>query len=310
MQEEPTDRTAARTAIERTWLSNGGRRFAYGLGTALLRHPGDEVVLEHAYEQGFRYFDTSLYYGDSELVLGRFLQMVPRESVFVATKTQVAGRRFSEVSSADTARFVSDCLHQSLQRLGVEQVDLYQLHDVATAEGLDAAQEAARRLQQQGYFRYLGATGRDLAVLQNAAGSGWFDTVLTYSDYTPLRRSAGPLLRRGAQRGVAMINATPLAGRLLAGEDPRSLRWPGGPHPDLAAAIRFYDLCQQIGVSPRAVALQFPLRNSDIAITLTGPVSMDQVDSTLGSLHEPLPPEVWKTGIAGAATPEVREESA
>ena len=296
MREEGTGiAMPARDAIERAWLTLGdGRRISYGLGTALLRSDGDLAVLERAYAGGFRLFDTSLYYGDSELLLGRFLRSVPRESIFLATKTQIVRTRFEESGRPEVASFLRSCLDQSLQRLGVDYVDLYQFHELQAAGNLEIAAEEGRKLQREGRIRYLGATGRDLEVLGRVVRSACFDTVLTYADYTPLTRTARTVLRDGAAAGVAMINATPLAGGLLGGDDPRTLEWPEEGRADVEKAGRLYDLCSRLGVSPRTLALQLPMMNSDIAVTLTGPLTVEHLDHTLESLREPVDAMTWR----------------
>lgn len=286
---------AVTDVLRRFWLDQGSHRIPYGLGAAMLRRPDDEVVLGEAYQLGFRYFDTSLYYGESEVVVGRFVSGVQRASVFVATKTdaldKVAGRTSKEVRT-----FVRDCCERSLERLGVDQVDLYQLHEINSIDPYcrQAAADELHARRASGQCKYVGATGRSLDVLLEATTSGLYDTVLTYSDYTAISQDAANVLATGSASRVAMINGSPLVGGLISDADPRrspvASRAPGEL---VARAGEFHDLCAAWGVSPLAVALQFPLNNPQIAITLTGPASVDEVRSSVRSLGLRIQPSVW-----------------
>lgn len=281
-------------AIKRYWLHRPVDTIPFGLGTAALRRKDDLAVLLEAYANGYRYFDTSRHYGESEIVLGTFLAEVPRDDVFVATKTaaldEVAGR-----SAAEVRCFVRDCCERSLARLGVDRVDLYQLHEI-TSLGPDNRRAALQELEQRrldGQCRYIGATGRSVEILTEVASSGLCETVLTYSDYTVLRQDAGNLLHVGAESDVAMINASPLAGGLLAPQHPR--RTPSGSDAaEVRRAASFYDLCATHGLPPLALALQFSCRNPDVSITLTGPGTVDELLSGLLGLDTPVDAAEWQ----------------
>lgn len=287
---------SAKDAIASAWLVRGNRRLPYGFGAALLREPGDVAVLERAYEAGFRYIDTSLYYGDSEVVVGRFLRGLRRDSVFLATKTDVFYPDHGGAPAGEIAKYVRSCLDRSLRRLGVDYVDLYQLHEIISVDNLAIAVEELRRLQEAGTVRYVGATTRNLDILMSALKTGWFDTILTYADFTPVRQAARSLFRAGAAAGVGMINATPLlGGGLLGGIDPRTLADRDRYDPaDFEAAGQLYDVLRELGVSTLQFALQFPMLNSDIDITLTGPLNLAQFESTLDALDASVDPLAWR----------------
>src|SRR6202171_2352510 len=116
-----------------------------------------EVLLEH----GVNHIDTAASYGDAELRIRPWLQ---RESgrFFVATKTD--GR---------TAKAAREDLHRSLDRLGVDHVDLWQLHNLAdpiewdTALSPGGAIEAAVEAREQGLVRWIGVTGHGAQIAAN-----------------------------------------------------------------------------------------------------------------------------------------------
>lgn len=286
---------AFKREVRTFWLRHAGRAIAYGFGCAYVGRDGagdgqtarDVALLETAYASGFRYFDTSANYGNSEAIVGKWLPSVPRGTVFVATKA----KRFpADLHPAEAAQAVKASLHASLERLRVCRIDLYQLHDIDTLDQATAAGgvlEALLDCKRQGLVRYIGVATRSLPLLTQAARLGAFDTVLTYADLTPLAQPAEPYIRRFGEVGVGAINASPLAGNLITGQDPRAIRLPAGDsrQPRLKLAIAYYDWCRERGVAALAHAFQFPLRYADIDITLTGPATAEQLRSTLACLE-------------------------
>jgi aryl-alcohol dehydrogenase-like predicted oxidoreductase len=118
-----------------------------------MRQERADAVLEQVVAAGVNHIDTAASYGDSELRLAPFLKR-HRARFFLATKT---GQR-----AATAAR---DELHRSLERLGVERVDLIQLHNLvdeqewATALGPGGALESLIQARDEGLVRFIGVTG-------------------------------------------------------------------------------------------------------------------------------------------------------
>jgi aryl-alcohol dehydrogenase-like predicted oxidoreductase len=255
------------------------------------------AVLGGAYEAGFRYFDTSMAYGESELVLGSFLHELGsrRDSLFIASKALIP-----EESGPDEARrHVADRLDESLRRLKTDRLDLYQIHDVRRLDQVLApggAIEALEEARRAGKIRYAGLATRELALLEEGAASGRFDSVLTYSDFTPIDQSAASLIADASARGVGVVNGTPLSAGLLSGGDPAAMDVPLWHKESVrrrthAAAV--YRLCRSRGVSLLAAALQFPLRNPGIRMNLTGPATKTELEAGLDALEQPIPDSFW-----------------
>mmetsp|Transcript_25533 Transcript_25533/g.59924 ORF Transcript_25533/g.59924 Transcript_25533/m.59924 type:complete len:319 (-) Transcript_25533:839-1795(-) len=112
-------------------------------------------LLKTVYDSGCRHFDTAEVYGNpdpnkhNEVVLGKFLNTVPRASFSVATKYYPRGDNHSY-------EIIKDHLKQSLQRLGLEQVDLYYAHRVPSIEFGKSFAETAKRLQEEGLIKEVG----------------------------------------------------------------------------------------------------------------------------------------------------------
>jgi len=163
-------------------------------------------AIETVIQYGVNHFDTAASYGDSERLLGPWLER-NRDRVFLATKT---GER-----RKDAAR---DELHRSLERLRTDHVDLWQLHNLVdereweVAMGPGGALEAAVEAREEGLVRFIGVTGHgvEVAARQSASLERFpFDSVLLPYSYVMMQnpRYAADfeaLARQCAERGVAM----------------------------------------------------------------------------------------------------------
>ena len=139
-----------------------------------------DVAISQALEAGVDHFDTAADYGDSELHYGRWMDEI-REHIFLSTKT---GDREKDAAKRS--------IHNSLERLRVDSVDLIQLHAVGDIEDLDRATgnggalEAAIEARDEGLVGAIGITGHGHeapATHLEALGRYPFDTVLTPWNY-------------------------------------------------------------------------------------------------------------------------------
>jgi aryl-alcohol dehydrogenase-like predicted oxidoreductase len=192
-----------------------------------MREEKTRPLLETLLEFGVNHIDTAEGYGDSELRLAPWLREHSGR-FFLATKTR---RR-----SAEGAR---ETLHRSLERLGVERVDLVQLHNLVEEEeweralGPGGALEALVEAREQGLVRFLGVTGHGTRVAEMHRRSLErfpFDSVLLPCNFTML---ASPdyaadfeaLLALCRERGVAVQTIKSVARRRWVGEGTRRFSW-------------------------------------------------------------------------------------
>ncbi len=254
--------------------------------------PADVSLLQLAFEQGFRYFDTAPAYAESELSVGKFVETIDRDSIFLATKISLRG----EFSLADEIHMSVD---RSLKRLRTERLDLVQIHDIDTLDilqGADAGQSllrAVESLREAGKIRHFGLATRNLQTLQEGASNGWFDSILTYSDLTPIDPKAKNLAAHASAVGVTVINGSPLAG-LLFGTDPSKIAVEPAREERKRRAMHAYAFCKERGVSLLNAALQYPLTNPNVDITLTGPGTPSELESSIAALAKPLPETFWE----------------
>jgi L-galactose dehydrogenase len=290
--------------IEDYWLTlPDGRKIPYGIGCAWLGRRGlnpdriarDVNVLDEAYACGFRYFDTSSAYGESEIVTGKFIRHVPRESVFLTTKSMVP----AGISTKVAAKVVRINLEASLERLQTEYIDTFQMHEITTLDQLlseDGILPILVKAKQEGRIRNIGIATRHLGVLEAAASHGAIDSLLTYSDYTPIDQSAERLLEVAARHGVGIVNASPLSASLLTDRDPED--FDTNDEEEFAKrksiAIDLNRIVKATNESMLKFALHFPIGQPKIHITLTGPASVKELHSTLDSLQAEVSPRLWE----------------
>ncbi|KAI1076842.1 Aldo/keto reductase [Whalleya microplaca] len=184
-------------------------------------------IVSRALDLGVAAFDTSPYYGPSELILGNALAHPsitarhPRSSYFLVTK---AGRIEGDVFDY-SPRWVRYSVYRSLERLHTNYLDLVYMHDVefmSPAEVLAAVREL-RRLRADGVVRYVGISGYpvsklcDLAEMIRAGTGEPLDAVLSYGHYTIQNTTLGTsAIARFERAGVdVVLNASMLGMGLL-----------------------------------------------------------------------------------------------
>ncbi len=205
-------RTFGRTGWQISAVSLGG---AYLMGTdpAHARERAWALV-QRALALGINYIDTAPLYGKSEELLGAALDGEKRP-FYLATKVGFDPQDFDYRRDS-----VLWSLERSLQRLGLAQLAVAQIHEVnlagwerimepgGTLEGLRAAQE-------RGLCARIGITGRAIPLLARLASTGEFDTVLVYHDYHPCcQLAAQEVIPAAHAQNMGIVVATPLAGGL------------------------------------------------------------------------------------------------
>jgi aryl-alcohol dehydrogenase-like predicted oxidoreductase len=199
-------------------------------GAAALGGPSQrfaDQVLAQAHEAGINHLDTAASYGDSELRLAPFLKTHRRE-VFLATKT---GERNGTKAREE--------LERSLVRLGVDSVDLVQLHNLveddewAEAFRPDGAVAALEQARSEGLIRFLGVTGHGLRIPQmhiRSLNEHPFTSVLFPFNHSLLtidqyRADAAELIALCTDRGVAMQTIKSIARRRWAPGEESGFSW-------------------------------------------------------------------------------------
>ncbi|MFD4759545.1 aldo/keto reductase [Streptomyces sp. NPDC058439] len=279
------------------------------------------AAVDAAWGEGIRYFDTAPHYGLglSERRLGEALRGRPRDSYVLSTKV---GRVLDPLPAGTASEHMSDGLSEgfavpathrrrwdfsadgvrrsiedSLERLGLDRVDIAYLHDPDdhAEAAFHAAYPALEKLRAQGVVGAIGAGMNQTAMLTRFLRDTDVDVVLCAGRYTLLDQSAlTELLPEAAARGRSVVVGGVFNSGLLA--DPR----PGATYDYAAAPLTLLDRALRIkavteghGVPLRAAALQYPLAHPAVAGVLVGTRSPDEVRDAAALLRREIPDGLW-----------------
>lgn len=250
-------------------------------------------AVELAFQRGINFFDTSPFYGEtkSEIALGRAIADLPRSEIVVATKVGRYGADAFDFSAERVTRSVDE----SLERLGLEFVDLIQCHDmefVNLDQIVNETLPALLELKKQGKVRFIGITGLPLKIFKyvlDRAPAGSVDCVLSYCHYTMLDDTLDELIPYLQTKNVGIINASPLCMGLLTRRGPPS--WHPAPAEVLEAAKSATAVADQAGVDIADVALRYSLKNDRISTTLVGMCTPQQVEENCNATLKALQSE-------------------
>ena len=280
-------RSLGNTGLDVSVLSFG----AASLGSVYRDIDESEGVrtVERALDLGINFIDVSPYYGltKAETVLGRALAGIDRDRYFLATK---AGRYGLDIDAFDfSAARIRASLEESLQRLGVDSIDLFQLHDIEFGSMTTIMEESIptmQALKEEGKIRFWGLTGLPLGVFTHVLDYATPDTILSYCRYALNDDSLRALLPIFETRGVGVINASPTGMGLLTDR--------GAPDWHPASALikqgcqRAAELCASRQVDITKLALQFATSNAAIATTLVGTASVTNIENNVRWVAEPM----------------------
>ena len=244
-----------------------------------------------ALDEGINFIDVAPYYGETkaETVLGKSLRGIARESYYLATKVGRYGARDFDFS----ARRVSESVDESLGRLGVEHIDLIQVHDIEFVS-LDVVVEetlpALRRLQQEGKVSHVGITGLPVGAFLKVAERAEVDTVLSYSRYCLNDTSLLRILPALEERGVGVLTASPLSMGLLSHRGPPA--WHPAPGDLKRACSMAADHCARRGADISKLAVQFAVGQERLASCIVGSADPENIRRNCRWIEEPLDEEL------------------
>ncbi|HYM79777.1 MAG TPA: aldo/keto reductase [Candidatus Limnocylindria bacterium] len=284
-------------------------------------------LIHHAFELGINLFDTADVYlrGAAERVLGAALKSLPREQVVVATK--VMGRVWDGPLGAGLSRkHMFDAMDQSLKRLGLDYVDLYQLHAPDPHTPLEETLQALEDLLRAGKTRYVGFSNfdkhppLDARALALQKARGWERFASSQPRYNLLDRSVEARHLALCRRyGVGMIVYSPLSQGVLTnkyagGAKPEGSRATGAfahflesekalTPENVAAAERFAAWTMERGGTPAQFALAWVLRRPEVASAIIGATRPEQLDENLKAIDLKLGAPEWRAVEAAIRGP-------
>ena len=255
-----------------------------------------------ALERGVGFFDTAPFYGlgEAEQRLGQALAAAGGERPVIATK---AGRLLTHGADGSVDvhfDFGYDAAMQSvessLERLGVDRVDIVHIHDPDDHihEALEGTYPALVALREQGMIGAVSLGTNSVATAAVFLERADLDCMLVAGRYTLLDRSAAELIDACARRGVAYLAAGVFNSGVLA--RPQAGAWYDyGPATDetLERAAAMGSFCKHHGVALRAAAVNFPLTNPGVSAVVVGMAAPAEVDENLAALRTPVPAGLW-----------------
>ena len=276
----------------------GGGNWEYSWGP----QDDDESVaaIHRALDLGVNWIDTAAIYGlgHSEEVVGRALKGRSGPKPFVFTKCSMRWHKDRSIYRSLKSGSLAEELEGSLKRLGVETIDLYQIHWPNPDEELEKGWEALARFREQGKIRWIGVSNFSIEQMIRAQKIAPITSL--QPPYSMLRRAIEAEILPFAQaNGIGVINYSPMLSGMLAGtmtaeriaalpaEDWRR-KTVEFNEPRLSRNLRLVELLREIGsrhgVSPGVVAVAWTLHHPAINAAIVGGRSAKQVEGVAPAL--------------------------
>jgi D-threo-aldose 1-dehydrogenase len=305
-----------------------------GLGTAPLGDLFDVIeedearaLLDTAWEGGIRYFDTSPWYGrgQSEHRVGRALYRKPRDEFAISTKIGRTLQRPLKPGPFERGEWrggldfdtifnygydgVMRSFEDSLQRLGINRIDVLLIHDLDTwhhkleskvgaymNQLFTSGWRALEELRDQGVIKGIGAGFNTVGTIPRYLDLFDMDFFLIAMRYTLLEQDVlDSEFPRCAERGVGIvIGGTYNSGILATGAVPHAMHNYEPAKPDILKHVaKMEAVCKRHNVPLAAAALQFPLGHPIVASVIPGAISQKQVAMNLAAFNHKIPADLW-----------------
>ncbi|MFQ6605288.1 MAG: aldo/keto reductase [Fidelibacterota bacterium] len=285
------------------------------LGTMQFGWSVDEVdsqrVLTAAYEAGINFIDTADIYsrwaegnegGVAETIIGNWLhsQGIPRDQVVLATK--VRGQMGDGVNDAGLSRYhIMNSIDGSLQRLGVDYIDIYQTHSVDPQTPIDETLRALDDLIHSGKVRYIGCSNYPAWRLMEAL---WISDKLNLHAFVSVQPNYSLVYRQSFEQetmavckkyGIGVIPYSPLAGGFLSGKYIRGQDLPDSVRSravqerymtdqNWRTLKRVRGIAEHYQASVSQVSLAWLMNNPVITAPIIGPRTLAQLEDNIGAL--------------------------
>ncbi|HEY6918556.1 MAG TPA: aldo/keto reductase [Tabrizicola sp.] len=333
--------------VTRHWdrLGNGGLIFTeLGFGAAPLGNlfraiseDAAQAILTAAWDAGLRYFDTAPLYGLglSETRLNHFLRGKPRDQYVLSSKVG----RILEVTTPDKRDGVGKwvdvpsrrerydyshdgvlrSIEHSLERLGIDRIDILYAHDIDIFNhGTEAAMlarltefmaggyRALLRLRDEGVIKAFGAGLNEGEPCDWLMARGDFDIFLLAGRYTLLEQGAQGFMDRAAAKGVGVVIGGPYNSGILATGPRPGVHYNYSPAPQavLDRAARLQAVCEAHGVRLVDAAFRFPLLHKATVSVIPGGQGLAEMESNVQAAKAQIPQALWQALADDGLIPE------
>jgi len=261
------------------------------------------AIMDRALELGINFFDTANRYGGSlgvgktEEIIGRWLaQGGRREQIVLATK--VFGPMGEGMNDRGLSAYhIRRACEDSLRRLQIDHIDLYQMHHIERSTPWEEIWQAMEQLVREGKVIYVGSSnfaGWDIATAQwEAKARNFMGLVSEQSLYNLSARTIElEVIPACRHYGLGLIPWSPLAGGLLGGalqkadSGRRSSEQAQKNIEQNRAKLEAYEgFCRELGEQPADVALAWLLHNPVVTAPIIGPRTIEQLNGSLRALE-------------------------
>lgn len=262
-------------------------------------------VIRRAIDLGINFFDTADFYsnGESEAVLGRALrEFARREEVVVCTKAfHPTGPGVNERGLS--RRHLFDAIDRSLNKLGFDYVDVYEIHRLDQTVPMEETLEALHDIVKAGKARYIAASNmvawQFTKALYLQQRHGWARFVAMQNQYNLVyREDEREMIPLCLSEGIGYTPYSPLARGFLAGKggsarakhDPFIAKFHGN-EADAGIRSRVDEVAERLGVNPGKVALAWLLHQPVLTAPVVGATSAAHVEDAVAALEVKLSPQ-------------------
>ncbi|KAI5424087.1 variant 2, palmitoyltransferase akr1 [Lathyrus oleraceus] len=253
-------------------------------------------LIKHCFNKGITFFDTSDVYGPhvNEVLVGKALKDLPRDQIQIATKFGVVKMELGKVVINGSPEYVRSCCEGSLQRLGVEYIDLYYQHRVDTTVPIEDTMGELKKLVEEGKIKYIGLSEASTDTIRRAHAVHPITAVqMEWSLWTrEIEPDIVPLCR---ELGIGLVPYSPLGrgffgGRAITESIPANsflVMEPRLQGENLDKNKIFYSRMEKLGekhgCTPSQLALAWILRQGDDVVPIPGTTKTKNLESNIGS---------------------------
>ncbi|WP_394353979.1 aldo/keto reductase [Haloarcula sp. JP-L23] len=294
--------TLGSTGLEVSELCLGTMNFGSSEPWMLDDVERSRAILERALDLGINFVDTANAYsaGESEEIVGSVVDSRRRSELVLATK--VYFDMFDGPNGGGLSKkHVIDQCHESMDRLGVDYIDLYQIHRWDDDTPIEETLDALSYLVDEGYVRYIGASTMANWQFQKALYTADIEDyerfVCMQPEYNAVdRHEEANLLPVCAEEGVGVVPWSPLAGGFLAGKyDRDSAPTSGRASEDEYTANRFTEenwavldeiraIADEKDATPAQISLAWLLQKDVVDAPIIGPRKMDHLEENVSAV--------------------------
>lgn len=281
------------------------------------------AIMDKAYDRGINFYDTAELYpvppnakqaGDTEIIVGEWLQTKPRDSVILATKVAGAASGWfvppiRHGLTAIDSFHIKRAIEGSLKRLKTDYIDLYQMHWPDTIVPIEESLRAFDELVREGKVRYIGSSNDSAYGLTKANEVSKYEKLARFESIQNNFSLINPrfhdeLANVCKKENISLLPYSPIAGGVLSGkynngffpEDSRFGIYKANKNPrvqamanrfvnekSLEASRKYVKLAQEYGISPVTLAVAYSKHFDFVASTIIGARKLSQLEESFAA---------------------------